>query len=162
MVSCQKGPTHCLRMADRALLTGYLRVLVWLRGYPAKTWAYNGALFTISIKATRHDFSTSRHSAQFHTRVTLEQRPFTLMKPSCQHLLQTCKKLVQNSHTPTYQLRPDLGDMTHFQDGPRFCEMKTVRVHKPHMYSAKLTGSSVPCWPCPEPSHYGLLSAVFH
>ena len=58
------------------------------------------------------------------------------------------QKTTPSSHISTSQLRPGLGDMTHFQDGPRFCEIKIV--HKPYMYFARLTGSYVPCWPCSE------------
>ena len=74
----------------------------------------------------RKPCKASRHSVKFHTQVTLERHRFTLVKPSYQQLLQTCKNLLPNSHILTFRLEPDLEDMNHFQDGPRFCEMKTL------------------------------------
>ena len=80
--------------------------------------------FQTKFKAARCDFNTTRHSATFHTQDTRQHHRFILVKLQ----MFTFAAIVHKQLPKLTQdwLRPNLADMTHFQVGPRFCEMKTV------------------------------------
>ena len=82
----------------------------------------------ISItKSARRDFNTAH---QFHTQVILRHRRFFLVKLLMFTFAASMQKQLTKL-TPGYK---NLDDMTPFQGGPRFCEMKTVS--KAHIWQA--------------------------